>query len=46
MNELATSLVGRRTKRTFRLGDPIEVTVAEVNRPEGKIELGVPSSHN
>ncbi|HET7857122.1 MAG TPA: RNB domain-containing ribonuclease [Gaiellaceae bacterium] len=39
LNELATALAGRRTKRTFRLGDPIEVVVAEVNRSEGKIEL-------
>ncbi len=46
VNELATALVGRRTKRTFRLGDPIEVTVSDINRPEGKIELRAGSSHN
>ncbi len=46
VNELATALVGRRTKRTFRLGDPIDVLVAEINRAEGKIELRVGSSHN
>jgi ribonuclease R len=46
VNELATALVGRRTKRTFRLGDPIEVAVSDVNRPEGKIELRVGNSHN
>ena len=46
VNELATALVGRRTKRTFRLGDPIEVAVSDVNRPDGKIELRVGSSHN
>ena len=46
VNELATALVGRRTKRTFRLGDPIEVAVSDINRPEGKIELRVGSSHN
>ena len=39
LNTLGTALVGRRTKRTFRLGDPIEVAVAEVNRSEGKVEL-------
>ena len=39
LNDLGTALVGRRTKRTLRLGDPIEVVVAEVNRAEGKIEL-------
>jgi ribonuclease R len=46
VNELATALVGRRTKRTFRLGDPIEILVAEINRGDGKIELRVGSSHN
>jgi ribonuclease R len=46
VNELSTALVGRRTKRTFRLGDPIEVRVAEINRAEGKIELRVGSSDN
>jgi ribonuclease R len=39
LNELATALVGRRTKRTFRLGDPIEVLVAGITRAEGKVEL-------
>ncbi|HET9323168.1 MAG TPA: VacB/RNase II family 3'-5' exoribonuclease [Gaiellaceae bacterium] len=39
LNELATALVGRRTKRTYRLGDPIEVVVGEVSRAEGKIEV-------
>jgi ribonuclease R len=39
LNTLGTALVGRRTKKTFRLGDQIEVSVAEVNRAEGKIEL-------
>ena len=46
VNELSTALVGRRTKRTFRLGDPIEVRVAEINRADGKIELRVGSSDN
>jgi ribonuclease R len=46
VNELATALVGRRTKRTFRLGDPIEVVVAEINRTDGKIELRAGNSHN
>jgi ribonuclease R len=39
LNTLGTALVGRRTKGTFRIGDPIEVAVAEVNRSEGKVEL-------
>jgi ribonuclease R len=39
INTLGTALVGRRTKRTFRLGDPIEVAVAELNRSDGKVEV-------
>ncbi len=46
VNELGTGLVGRRTKRTFRLGDPIQVAVTEINRAEGKIEIRPASSHN
>ncbi len=42
LNTLGTALVGRRTGRAYRLGDPIEVTVAEVRRWEGKVELGLP----
>jgi ribonuclease R len=38
-NELGTALVARRGGRTFRLGDPIEVKVADVDRPAGKIEI-------
>jgi ribonuclease R len=39
LNELATALVGRRGGRTYRLGDPIEVRVADLHRSEGKVEL-------
>jgi ribonuclease R len=39
LNELATALVGRRGGRTYRLGDPIEVRVADIRRSEGKVEL-------
>jgi len=39
LNELGTALVGRRTNRTLRLGDTIEVVVGEINRPQGKIEV-------
>jgi ribonuclease R len=42
LNTLGTALVGRRTGRAYRLGDPIEVVVAEVRRWEGKVELGLP----
>ena len=39
LNELATALVGRRGGRTYRLGDPLEVRVADLRRSEGKVEL-------
>jgi ribonuclease R len=39
LNELATALVGRRGGRRYRLGDPIEVRVAEIRRSEGKVKL-------
>jgi ribonuclease R len=38
-NELETRLVGRRGGRIYRLGDPIEVSVEEIRRTEGKVEL-------
>jgi len=39
LNELATALVGRRGGRTYRLGDRIDVRVADIRRSEGKVEL-------
>ena len=39
LNELGTALVGRRGGGSFRLGDPIEVLVEKIERPEGKVEL-------
>jgi ribonuclease R len=39
LNEVGTALVGRRTSRTHRLGDPVEVRVADIRRAEGKVEL-------
>jgi ribonuclease R len=39
LNSLGTALVGRRTNRTYRLGDPIEVHVESISREEGKVEL-------
>jgi ribonuclease R len=39
LNELGTSMSGRRGGRTYRLGDPIEVVVEEIRRWEGKVEL-------
>jgi ribonuclease R len=42
VSTLGTALVGRRTSRAYRLGDPIEVRVAEIRRHEGKVELEPP----
>jgi ribonuclease R len=39
LNELGTALVGRRGGASFRLGDPIEVLVERIEKPEGKVEL-------
>ena len=41
LNDLGTALVGRRFGRTFRLGDPIEVRVADIRRSEGKVEVAL-----
>ena len=42
LNALGTALVARRGGRTYRLGDPIEVNVSDIDRPAGKIELALP----
>ena len=39
INTLGTSLAGRTTGRTYRLGDAIEVRVDSIARSEGKVEL-------
>jgi ribonuclease R len=39
LNPLATALVGRRGGGAYRLGDPIEVRVESIDRPQGKVEL-------
>jgi ribonuclease R len=39
INELETALVGRRGGGIYRLGDPVEVSVEEIRRTEGKVEL-------
>ena len=39
LNETGTAMVGRRGRGVFRLGDPIEVKVAEIRKTEGKVEL-------
>jgi ribonuclease R len=39
LNATGTALVGRRSGRTYRLGDPIDVRVDSIARNEGKVEL-------
>jgi ribonuclease R len=38
---LATALVGRRSGRRFRLGDPIEVRVEGIEKSTGKVNLAL-----
>ncbi|MGH3116415.1 MAG: RNB domain-containing ribonuclease [Gaiellales bacterium] len=39
LDPLGTALVGRRTGRAYRLGDPIEVRVEKIEREQGKVEV-------
>jgi ribonuclease R len=39
LNATATAVTGRRTGRSYRLGDPIDVRVESIARHEGKVEL-------
>jgi ribonuclease R len=39
LNEQGTALVGRRTGRTLRLGDPVDVEVVRVEVPRGRVDL-------
>ena len=39
LREVEYSLVGERTGRRFRLGDPLHVKVSRVNRLERKIDF-------
>ena len=41
LNPTGTALVGRRSGRRYRLGDPIEVRVESIARNEGKVELAL-----
>jgi ribonuclease R len=43
LTPLGTGMVGRRSGATYRLGDPIEVTVERIEHAEGKVELGIPT---
>jgi ribonuclease R len=42
LNPTGTALVGRRSGRKYRLGDPIEVRIEGIVRHEGKVELALP----
>jgi len=39
LNQTETAIVGRRTGRTIRLGDPLEVRVDGVEAPRGRVDL-------
>jgi len=39
LNEEATMLVGTRSGRTIRIGDPVSVRVARVDAPRGRVDL-------
>jgi ribonuclease R len=41
LNEEGTAISGRRTGRTIRLADPIEVTVQKVDPPRGRVDLAL-----
>ena len=41
LNPTGTGLVGRRSGRSYRLGDEIEVRVESIERTEGKVELAL-----
>jgi ribonuclease R len=41
LNPTGTALMGRRSGKRYRLGDPIEVRVETVTRDEGKVELAL-----
>jgi ribonuclease R len=39
LNEYSTALVGERSGKTIKLGDPVEVTVRRVDAPRGRVDL-------
>jgi len=39
LNEFGTALVGERSGRTIKLGDPVEVAVRRVDAPRGRVDL-------
>ncbi len=41
LNDTGTTVVGRRGRGVFRLGDPIDVRVQGIRKAEGKVELAL-----
>ena len=41
LNPLGTALIGRRTGRSYRLGDPVQVGVERVEKTDGKVNLAL-----
>jgi ribonuclease R len=41
LNDLGTALVGRRSGKGYRLGDPLKVRVESIARNEGKVDLAL-----
>jgi exoribonuclease R len=39
LSEERTTLIGRTTGRTLRLGDPLTVTVRSIDAPRGRVDL-------
>ena len=39
LNPLGTAMVGRRTGRTYRLGDAVSVRVEGIDKSSGKVDL-------
>jgi ribonuclease R len=39
LNETEIALVGRRSRRSIRLGDPLSVRVDRVEAPRGRVDL-------
>ena len=44
LNPLGTGMVGRRTGKTYRLGDAVAVSVESIDRVEGKVEVRLPAT--
>jgi ribonuclease R len=42
LTPLGTGMVGRRSGKGYRLGDPIDVVVERIEHAEGKVELALP----